>query len=107
MPTQQINYNAIIQKIWCGSLVELAHDINKHNVEMKVNDGGNTKNYVILLLQISEFKLHIEHPGEIWDYVELTEVDIQIKNKLIYFKCDLWSSGKIIIQCKEIQLNEH
>lgn len=105
---QEIPRNNISEKLWCGTLKEISHDLHNHNIQLliEVNDSNVRKNYSVTLLEVFEFKITYEHPEEAWEYVELTEVEVKQNNHYISFECDLWSSGRMTAKCKDIQIKE-
>ena len=103
-----MNINEISEKLWCGTIKKFDHSLADHSLKIvvEVTENSVQKFYQLELFQVSNLELTCQHPDEKWDYVELTEINIEQSENYLKLKCDLWSSAKLLIFCKNIFLKE-
>ena len=106
---QELNCSEISQRIWSGALTRIKHNLLKHSIELTIQvvDEGKEYNFLLICVNVSQINMNIEHPEEVWDYVELTEAVIEKKDNSYTLKCHLWSSGSILINCSSLEFIEN
>lgn len=97
----------VIEKLWCGTVNSFDHDMVDHSLEFRITvlESCRESNYKVVFLHISQLEIFYENPETAWNYVELTEININKDTNFYNIICDFWSTGGMKLKCKKIIVN--
>ena len=102
----RLKIDEIVKALWCGSLWDFEHNFLKHSVNFSVTvkDLNDVSFYRVNIEKINRINITYDNPEIDWDYVELTEIEIEEGENTIIFSSELWSSCLLEIEAGEIEV---